>query len=401
MTTAGHPGVVIALNSLLLLSVCLLPCWSVEPPADQRKRLEAELVALHKQLDDLGQRLEGDGLLVPPPDLSGPQRAIIQREIDAVAAQQKSVRAELTALKESAAAPPPALLAAQPRLDGSTSGHPLVMAILAHRLGLSLYWHGRNHRGFFGSERMPRVVKHVDPGLAAAGEALNEMQPAGTGPAYLLLAAGQRDLLIEARLPASDELAAAAGRGTAFHCTPIALDAFVMIVHRDNPVTSLTRAQVTGIYTGAISNWREVGGADRPINAYRRNPLSGSEELFRSLALPDVPLERLVAGKPMEVPTMTGLMNVVGSDVDGIGYSVWYYQQKIDHRADVRLLAIDGVYPWHGSISDRSYPWTSEVYAVIRPDAGPAVLALRDWLTGSEGQALVRSIGYAPVGSGR
>ena len=170
--------------------------------------------------------------------------------------------------------------------------------------------HERSQPSFFSVQATPLTV--------------NALQPAGTGPAYLLLADGQCDLLIEARLPVTDEVKAASAKNHVFDTKAIALDAFVIIAHRDNPVASLTSEQVRSIYTGKIVNWREVGGRDAPIHAYRRNPLSGSEELFRSLVLPGVPLEALVVGKPLEIPSMSGLMNAVASDVDGIGYSVWF-----------------------------------------------------------------------------
>jgi phosphate transport system substrate-binding protein len=66
----------------------------------------------------------------------------------------------------------------------------------------------------------------------------------------------------------------------------------------------------------------------------------------------------------------------------------------------VKLIGVDGVPPTSENIADRSYPLTTEVYAVIREglrDDHSAVL-LRDWLLGAEGQAVVEESGYVPIG---
>lgn len=80
-----------------------------------------------------------------------------------------------------------------------------------------------------------------------------------------------------------------ANKDFAYTAEPVAGEGFVFVVNKDNPVTSLTVDQLRGIYSGQITNWREVGGEDAPIVAYQRNSDSGSQNYMRSF-MGDTPL---------------------------------------------------------------------------------------------------------------
>ncbi len=101
----------------------------------------------------------------------------------------------------------------------------------------------------------------------------------------------------------------------------------------------------------------------------------------------------------MIIPTMIGLLNMVGEDPQGIGYSVYFYATSIVPDKNIKLLAVEGVKPTAATIGDRSYPLTSEVYAVIRQGmpADSTAVMLRDWLFTPEGQATIGKSGYVPL----
>jgi ABC-type phosphate transport system substrate-binding protein len=117
-------------------------------------------------------------------------------------------------------------------------------------------------------------------------------------------------------------------------------------------------------------------------------------------------MERLVMqGAPMMdspemiLPSMIGPINAISDDPLGIGYSVYYYAVFIFPDEHVKLIGINGVFPTSENIADRSYPLTTEVYAVIRegmPKDSIAVL-LRNWLLTDEGQAAIEESGYVPI----
>jgi phosphate transport system substrate-binding protein len=220
------------------------------------------------------------------------------------------------------------------------------------------------------------------------------------------------DIILVAREPSEDELSAAEEAGVALDVHPIALDAFVFLVHADNPVDSLTLETVRDIYTGDITTWTELGIViDReypdaePINTYQRNPNSGSQELMDQLVMRGEPM---IDSPELILETMMGPIHAIGGGSDlftgeedpwGIGYSVYYYASFMFPHNRVQLIGIDGVQPTSENIASRAYPLTTEVYVVVRADMPPESTAvlLRDWLLTEEGQAVIAESGYVPI----
>lgn len=95
--------------------------------------------------------------------------------------------------------------------------------------------------------------------------------------------------------------------------------------------------------------------------------------------------------------TMFALFYAVSDDRDGISYSIFFYEQHMAPEKERGwLLAVDGVQPDEASIRSRAYPYTTDVYAVVRADLPEDSLArqLLDWLSSSGGQALIQDCGY-------
>lgn len=211
------------------------------------------------------------------------------------------------------------------------------------------------------------------------------------------LADGNTDVFFGTKSDAEQE-AYARGRGVEFEYTPVGREGFVFLVNASNPVESLTVEQVKGIYSGRITNWREVGGADEPITAYQRNANSGSQSM----------MERFMDGEPLaDAPatvamSMGGLVRSVADYDNGsgaIGYSFRYYATDLVGDYDVKLLSIEGVEPTLDNISSGAYPVTGDFYAVTRAGDGDENLRrLVEWAQGDQGQELVEKSGYARLG---
>lgn len=209
------------------------------------------------------------------------------------------------------------------------------------------------------------------------------------------MADGETDVFFGA-LPDEDQVDYAKEQGVEFEHTPMWREAFVFLVNAVNPVDSLTVQQVRGIYSGAITNWKEVGGKDEPIIAYQRNTGSGSQSMMERF-MGDVPLTD--APSNMVATGMGGLVSAV-ADYDNrhgaIGYSFRYYVTNLVGDYDVKLLAIEGVEPTLEHIADGSYPITGEFYATTRKgDNSESFARLLAWAQGEQGQELVEKSGYA------
>ena len=122
----------------------------------------------------------------------------------------------------------------------------------------------------------------------------------GSGTGIAALVNGTVDIANASRAMKSEEIETAQAAGIQPVEIVVARDAIAVVVHPDNPVSGLTLQQLSDIYTGKITNWREVGGEDRPIVLLSREALAMSTVLLISAAMP-VPVpppvtERLTSG---------------------------------------------------------------------------------------------------------
>ncbi len=256
-----------------------------------------------------------------------------------------------------------------PRLDGSTATAPLAQAAAAVLLG----------------ESEEDVADLIDFSR--------------TTESYRQLMQGNADLLIAAEPNAAvfDEMEEA---GFEVQMEPLATDALVFMVNEDNPVDSLTTEQLRGIYSGEITNWSEVGGADLDIVPFQRNAESGSQVLMEKLVMDGTEMTEPPEG--YMIASMGGLMDAVkeyDNSSNAIGYSVYYYAHDMQMAGGLKLLKIDGVAPEAATIRSGEYPFLNPYYVAMdaaEPE-GSMTRVLYDWLLGSDGQKLVDMKGYVSV----
>jgi ABC-type phosphate transport system substrate-binding protein len=220
-----------------------------------------------------------------------------------------------------------------------------------------------------------------------------------TTESFYALVDGRADLLLVYK-PSQDAYDYAAQMGVKLLEKPIGRDALVFLVNPANPVESLTRDQLVGIYTGKAANWKDVGGSDLPIVAYQRIENSGSQVMMEKQVMQGVPM--MEAPKELRTDEMAELIDEVASYKDApsaIGYSVYYYVHNMYSSANIRLLQVGGVAPENAAIASGDYPFTQDFYAVVRADAPEESIQrkLYDWLTTEEGQALITGAGYVAV----
>jgi phosphate transport system substrate-binding protein len=278
-----------------------------------------------------------------------------------------------------------------PRVDGSTSAYPLQIMLACRILRVPCVWHEGDM--FDPIRRMLPDPEFV--GAADLVEKIFSIQHHGTHDAYMNLIHGDADIILVARPPSQDELQAAQLRGVDLEVTPIALDAFVFLVNNDNPVEDLTLESIRAIYTGEIRQWSKMIGTVGEIHTYQRNRNSGSQELMEQLVMRGAPM---VKSPDMILESMMGPINAISEDPLGIGYSVYFYTAFMYPHERIKMIAIDGVPPTSTNIGNRSYPLTTEVYAVIRGDASQQsiVTLFLDWLLTDEGKEAIAASGYVP-----
>lgn len=171
-------------------------------------------------------------------------------------------------------------------------------------------------------------------------------------------------------------------------------DALAVVVNPNNKVSQLTREQVEAIYTGSITNWKDVGGEDMEIVAYARETSSGTYEFFK---------EELLARKNykpdvLSMPATGAVMQAVGQTKGAIGYVGLAYLNN-----DVKTIEIS--YDQGKSYIEPTFEnATKRIYPVVRPlfyyyQAGKSkdADAFINYTLTDEGQQTVKEIGYIPI----
>lgn len=254
-----------------------------------------------------------------------------------------------------------------PVMDGSTSAIPLEAGFKAKMLGINY------------SDAKSLVSHHK------------------THEAFARLLSGENDMIFTVPISESQQKDADKA-GVHLNHTPVAKESFVFVVNKNNPVDSLTQEQIRGIYSGKITNWKEVGGNDEKIIPYQRNNDSGSQnymvDFMKGYELMEPPKDYIVGA-------MGSLMDAVAvydNSVQAIGYSVYSYAaQMYENSSDVKFIAVDGVAPSRETMADDSYPLLSSTYIVYTDNASQNTLDFVKWATSEEGQNCALENGYVPV----
>jgi phosphate transport system substrate-binding protein len=173
----------------------------------------------------------------------------------------------------------------------------------------------------------------------------------------------------------------------------VALDAIGVYVNEVNPIRELSAPQVRDIYTGRITDWREVGGAPGPIILYSRENNSGTYEFFKEHVLGNADF----APRAQTLSGNAAVVNAVSQDRNGIGYGGISFAKGVKALAIKKDAASAAVTPDFASVADGSYPISRFLYWYLPNAPEGEVKRLVDWVTSPEGQALVTEVGYFPL----
>lgn len=174
---------------------------------------------------------------------------------------------------------------------------------------------------------------------------------------------------------------------------PVARDGLSIYVHEANPLTGITVAQLKDIYTGRVTNWKDLGGKDEPIVVYSRESSSGTYVYFKDNVLDGEDF----APQVQTLPGTAAIVNAISKDPRGIGYGGVAYAKGIRIPALKRDAAAPGVIPSEATVRDGSYALARDLYFYTRKKPDGAIKAFIDWVLSPEGQQLVTEVGYFPV----
>jgi phosphate transport system substrate-binding protein len=171
----------------------------------------------------------------------------------------------------------------------------------------------------------------------------------------------------------------------------VAFDALPVIVHPSNRVKGLTLGQIRDIYTGKITNWKEVGGGDQRIVVISRDTNSGTFETFKELVLGN---DSKIVASAEYTGSNGGVRQRVQMTKGAIGYAGLGFVDR-----SVKALEVNGVVPSAESVIAKQYPISRELFMFTNGE--PAVDSLAAKLLGmsrsEKGREIIEEIGYVPV----
>lgn len=217
----------------------------------------------------------------------------------------------------------------------------------------------------------------------------------GTGTGFAALQNQQTDLCNASRKIRPKEvetcIKAFGRRPTEYR---VALDGLSVYVHADNPIEELSMEQLEAIFTGRITNWKELGGPDTRIILYSRENNSGTYEFFKEHVLQG----KDFAAQAQTMPGTAAVLQAVSRERHGIGYGGAAYGVGAKHLRIRKEAGAPAIEPTEENVINGSYPISRYLYIYVNPalDKGPVAEYLR-WIRSDAGQAVVKQVGYYPL----
>jgi phosphate transport system substrate-binding protein len=186
--------------------------------------------------------------------------------------------------------------------------------------------------------------------------------------------------------------------------TKVAMDALSVVVNKDNPVNELTMNQVKAIYTGAINNWKDLGGPPKAIVRYSRESNSGTYVFFKEHVLGN----QDYAADAQNMPGTAAVATAVAKDPAAIGFGgVAYFLNQSDVKIvkikkdkdspAITPVAADGNSLNFDVVYSGEYPIARDLFCYTAGKPSGQVGSYLGWIVGPEGQAIADELGYIPL----
>ena len=191
-----------------------------------------------------------------------------------------------------------------------------------------------------GSTSMEKVIGALSESFMAQNSGVTvNYNPTGSGSGITAVQEGTCDIGLSSRALKDEEKSAGLKE------TVLAYDGIAIIVHPDNPVSDLSIEQIAKLYTGEITNWKDVGGSDAEVVLIGREAASGTRDGFESITGTKDKCQYR-----QELTSTGDVITAVSQNPDAIGYA-----SLAAIKDSVKALSVDGVTPSETTVKDGSY----------------------------------------------
>ncbi len=235
-----------------------------------------------------------------------------------------------------------------------------------------------------GSTSMEKVIGALGESFMEANSGTTfTYNPTGSGSGIQAVSEGRCDIGLSSRALKDDE------KASGLKETIVALDGIAIIVNPQNPVKDLTLEQIAKIYTGEITNWKDVGGNDAEIVLIGREAGSGTRDGFESIT------ETKDACQYRQELTSTGdVITTVSQNPNAIGYA-----SLAAIKDSVKALTVNGVAPTEATVKDGTYLVQRPFVLVTKEGAALSETAQKffDFATSADAASIISAAGAVPV----
>jgi len=235
-----------------------------------------------------------------------------------------------------------------------------------------------------GSTSMEKVIGALGESFMEANKGTTfTYNPTGSGSGIQAVSEGRCDIGLSSRALKDDE------KASGLKETIVALDGIAIIVNPQNPVKDLSLEQIAKIYTGEITNWKDVGGEDAEIVLIGREAGSGTRDGFESIT------ETKDACQYRQELTSTGdVITTVSQNPNAIGYA-----SLAAIKDSVKALTVNGVAPTEATVKDGTYLVQRPFVLVTKEGAALSETAQKffDFATSADAASIISAAGAVPV----
>ena len=231
-----------------------------------------------------------------------------------------------------------------------------------------------------GSTSMEKVIGALSESfMANNADTTVTYNPTGSGSGITAVQEGTCDIGLSSRALKDEEKAAGLKE------TILAYDGIAIIVHPDNPVNDLTIEQIAQLYTGEITNWKDVGGNDAQVVLIGREAASGTRDGFESITGTKEKCQYR-----QELTSTGDVITAVSQNPDAIGYA-----SLASIKDSVKALNVDGVTPSEATVKDGSYKVQRPFVLVTAEGKAltPVAQAFFDYATSPDAAAIIAKAG--------
>lgn len=235
-----------------------------------------------------------------------------------------------------------------------------------------------------GSTSMEKVIGALGESFMSENDGIQfTYNPTGSGSGITAVSEGRCDIGLSSRSLKDEEKAQGLTE------TVLALDGIAVVVNPENQVNDLSIEQIASIYTGEITNWSEVGGADAEIVVIGREAGSGTRDGFESITKTSEKCQYR-----QELTSTGDVITTVSQNPDAIGYT-----SLSAVRDNVKALSVGGVAPSEETVKDGSYT-IQRPFVLVTKDGvklSDAAQAFFDYVTSDKVADIITGAGVVPA----